>query len=167
MSDAAQSLPDKLRAMRVNGVEQIIPFTLRKLRIRTADPNRLMRAGKVPDILTPLVAKTIYQEVSDAELQNFATKPREQAADALAVLDSLNIVARDVLVQPKVVDDPQSDDEIAIEELTMAERRWIFRLALAPAEVLTNFRYQPDGDVELVAEGDDVPLAAEPSGERT
>lgn len=136
----------EFRKMREEGVPQTL-LSGRKVRLRTVTPDRLLRAGRVPDILTPLVTKMLFEQVSNQELNDFIS-PREQAKDSLEMIDSLNVVCEAALLYPRIVEKPTQDDEIAIDDLTLADRGWIFKLAFQPAEVLSRFRLESVGNVE-------------------
>ena len=130
-----------LKEMREKGIEQCLPPTGRLIRLRVLDAPSLLRHGKIPDILTPLVVRSVYQELTDDEMRAFLGQPRVNIDDALAMLDTMEFVCKHSIA-----------DETPIEELTLAEKRWIFRLVMGPAEILTNFRYDPTLDVEYVDE---------------
>ena len=150
----------EFRTMREQGVRQTLPSG-RVVRLRTVTPDRLLALGDIPDILTSLVLRMIYGELQQNELDSFLS-PREKAAEARQVIASLNVVCRAALLYPTVVEaDPQGDDEILPDDLTLAERGWIFKLAFQPAEVLTRFRYESTPDVEVVPDGKDDPQPAE------
>lgn len=150
------------RAMREQGVVQTLPSG-RVVRMRTVTPDRLLRLGHIPDILTPFALGLLYGKDPDVEAVQFL-QPREQAQEAIAMLDSIAVVCRAALVSPRVVDDPQAEDEIAIEDLTIDERGWVFRLALWPAEMLKSFRFQPSGNVETLPDGQEPEPTPEPAG---
>lgn len=145
---------EELALVRVQGKEITIPSTERVLHIRPLDIAQILQEGKVPDILTPLVIKTVYSNVEDEEILGFLTTERKNVNEALA-----HIEAVDFVVQHSVV------DQVQIKDLTWGEKRWIFRLALIPAEYLANFRYEEDADVADVSEGDEVREAAERDSE--
>jgi hypothetical protein len=69
------------------------------------------------------------------------------------MIESINYVCKAALLYPKVVDTPKAEDEIAVTELSLSDRMWIFKLAFMPAEVLSRFRYEPSRDVEDSADG--------------
>jgi hypothetical protein len=56
-------------------------------------------------------------------------------------------------------------DGTKVEELTLAEKKLIFRFALGSNELLVSFRYEPQQSpavVAVVEESDHLPSAAEP-----
>lgn len=141
-----------LHQMRSKGIEQRIPGTDRLVRLRVIDPPALLREGKMPDILTPLVIRSIYQDLTDRELRDFLGQPKANVTDALALLETMDFVCERTIM-----------DGTELADLTLAEKRWIFRLVMGPAELLTTFRYDPNADVADMDEGDEVREVAEPS----
>lgn len=134
-----------IQAMRENGVEHTIPTTERVLLLRSLEPADLLRDGKMPDLLTPLVVRSVYEDVSDKAVVDYLEGVRTTKEEALAFLDSLDYIARKSIM-----------DGTKVEDLILSEKRWIFRLVMGPAEFLATFRYEPPSNVELVDEGDEV-----------
>lgn len=149
----------EFRAMREQGVVQRL-LSGRTVRLRTVTPDRLLKLGHLPDILTPLVTKMIYQDVNDQELKQFI-QPRDTVTETLELLESLRIVCEAGLISPRIVDNPQADDEIRIDDLTLAERGYVFRLVFQPAEVLRTFRYEPTRDVDAAHKEQGIPQPTE------
>ena len=146
---------EALSEMKAKGTEVLIPGTERLVRLRTLDAEALLREGKIPDILTPLVIKSVYEELSDREVRGVLTQSRGSKEDALAMLEAIDFV-----VEKSIADGTKAKD------LTLGEKRWIFRLAMEPAELLTTFRHDPNADVESLAEGDEVQPNAKSDNER-
>lgn len=144
----------ELRAMREQGVWQTL-LSGTPVRMRIVTPDMLLAGGSMPDILSPLVTKMIFEYVEGFELDGFIAQ-REEAKHALEVVKSLNLVCKAALLEPRIVDTPQADDEICAEDLTLADRGWIFKLAFQSAEFLKTFRNEPARDVEAApdSEGD-------------
>lgn len=132
----------------------------RRVLMRNVTPDALLKLGKIPDILTPLVLKMVYEGVETEEITAFWA-PRERVDETLEMLESLRVVCTAALIYPRIVDNPQAEDEIAIEDLSLAERGSIFHLALQPAELLQRFRVQPQTDVEPVPDGARLPEPSE------
>ena len=141
-----------LKEMKERGIEQIIPGTNRLIRLKTVDAQSFLRSGNMPDILTPLVVRSVYADLSDDEVRSFLGKPKESIPDAIALLDTIDFVCTKTIM-----------DGTPLEELTLGEKRWIFRLVMSPAELLISFRYDPELDVEFVDEVEDVRDVAEQS----
>lgn len=134
-----------LRKMRTEGIEQTLPGTERVVRLKVVDAPSLLREGKMPDILTPLLIRSVYQDLDDSELRAFLGNAKGNVVDALSLLETIEFVCQQAIMDKTVLDD-----------LTLAEKRWIFRLAMGPAEILTTFRYDPNPDVASVDESEDL-----------
>lgn len=145
MANQDPSLVARIKAMREQGDEQIIPDTLRVVRIRTLEAKDLLLEGNFPDILTPLVVKSTYQELLTAQIKEYFEMNAKDVEQAKRMLEAIDFVCRKSIV-----------GDTDINDLTMSEKRWIFRLAVGPAEMLVSFRYEPDEDVEFVAEGEEL-----------
>lgn len=146
----AMSLAERLDIMRATGWEQILPPTGRKILLRSLEADKLLRDGECPDILTPLLIRSIYDELNDTAIREFLDTPAVILEDALKYVDMLNLIAGKAIA-----------DGTKVTDLTLAEKKWIFRLVLTGAETLVYFRFEPTPDVALVAEVNDVPQAAE------
>jgi hypothetical protein len=145
-----QTVVERISEMTSKGWSQTMPGTGRTIRLRTVDCVELLREGKVPEILTPLVVKSVYQELSDNDTRRFIEQSREKIEDAIALADSINFICERAIT-----------DGTKVKDLTIAERRWIFRLVLGPAELLVTFRIEQEYDVETVAEGEDLQSTTE------
>lgn len=141
------------RTMREQGVPQTL-LSGRKVKMRAVTPDKLLRSGRVPDILTPLVVKMLKGEAQNEEIDDFYGKERDEVKDWLAMIDSVNVVCEAALVYPRVVEQPEGDDEIAIDDLSLQDRFWIFKLAFQPAEVLSRFRLESLADVDDSADSE-------------
>ena len=140
-----QTIAERVGEMNSKGWTQIMPGTNREIRLRTVDCVELLREGKVPDILTPLIVKSVYQELGDSDTRRYLEASREKVEDAISLADSIDFICTKAIT-----------DGTKVKDLTMAEKRWIFRLVLGPAELLVTFRLEQDDDVEIVDEGQDV-----------
>lgn len=140
-----KTILELIEDMRRYGDPQTLPVTFRKVRVRSADAKALLKEGNLPDILTPMVVKSVYQDISDRELREFLGKPVTKVEDALAMADAI-----DYVVEKHLVSGAKPGD------LTPAEKRWVFRLVMGSAESLVTFRLDETPDVESVPEGDEV-----------
>lgn len=122
-------------------------------RIRPVALDVLLRQGTIPDLLTPFVAKMIYEGVDTKELDALLSveKLAEQSDEMLALIDAICIAA---FLEPRIVADPQADDEIAIEDVELADRGTVFSLAVLPANDLRRFLERQASSVEPVPDGD-------------
>lgn len=145
VSPKERTISELLAEMNTKGIEFKIPGSERIVRIRNLDAPTLLREGKMPDILTPLVIRSIYQEISDKEIREFLGQNKNTVNDALALLETMDFVAERVIM-----------DGTRVAELTLGEKRWLFRVAMEPAELLVSFRYDPNDDVADVDESHEV-----------
>lgn len=142
---------ERIALMRRDGWEQTFT-TGRKIRLRTLEPDMLLREGDCPDILTPLLLKSLYSNHRDDEVREFLEQPLPTAQDALAFVELLNLIALRTIV-----------DDTKVEELTLAEKKLIFRFALGSSELLVDFEYTPPQLVDAVPQSDDVSQAPQRS----
>ena len=143
------SIVERLRVMRREGWEQTFN-TGRKVRLRSLEPHMLLREGDCPDMLTPLLLKCLYGDNRDAAVGEFLEEPFATVENALAYVDLLDLIAAKAIA-----------DETPIEELTLAEKKLIFRFSLGSPELLVTFLYKPPAPVAVVEESDDIPSPAE------
>jgi hypothetical protein len=140
----------KLSIMFMKGWAQTLPTTQRNIRLRSVRPADLLRSGECPDILTPLVLRSIYDEVGDPEWREFLDKPIERAEEAIQYADMLTTVCRMGIA-----------DDTPVDSLSDGEKKIIFRFVMGPAEMLVLFRYEAQPNVESVAEGEGISQLAE------
>lgn len=145
------TLAQRMDVMKMSGWEQIIPTTLRHVRLRTVEPADLLRSGECPDILTPLMLRSIYQDLTDPEIRELLDKPPTQVEEAIKYSDMIDLVVAKGIA-----------DDTAMSALSLGEKKWIFRLLLSPAEMMVLFRHNTaQAVVESVAEGEPVSQTAE------
>jgi hypothetical protein len=133
-----------------------LPYSGKLVRMRTVRPDHLLKLGRIPDPLTKLVVDMVFGKTETKDIDSFLEEQSSVEA-AKDMLESLRVVCTAGIIEPKIVDNPVADDEIAIDDIELADRGYIFRLVFVPAEALSNFRYKPPTDVEVMANG-----AAEP-----
>lgn len=143
-------IPALLKEMRTKGIEQEMLDTGRKIRLRHLDAAELLADDKMPDELTPLVVRSVYDDLDDNLLTKHLRKERSGKDDALAHINTLKYVAGKAIM-----------DGTKVEDLTLPEMRWIFRLVMGPADSLAVFRLHENLDVGSVDSGEDVPSPAE------
>ena len=140
------------RQAREEGYIQHLPSG-KVVRLRPVSPDQLIVLGNVPDRLTPLVLRMVY-EGSDAELMDAFTEPNTTAAEARESIELFNVVCRLAFVAPRIIENPQADDEISIDDVSLADRGFVFRLATGPAELLRTFRWQATEAVDDLSDGE-------------
>jgi hypothetical protein len=122
-------------------------------RLRPVTPDQLIISGDVPDILTPLVVQMLYRGTNGSELTQLVSA-QESLSQAKATITLCNAVCRAAFVEPRIVDDPQADDEISINDVAIIDRYFVFQLASQPAEVLRAFMFPEAPTVAVVPDGD-------------
>lgn len=147
------------RAAREEGFEQLLPSG-NVARLRPVALADLVAQGKVPDLLTPLVMRMAFEGI-DAEPSELHDVERGQEWTA-AVLATYAAVCRAAFVSPRIVDDPQADDEIAIDDVDLFDRASVFFISTRGVETLRRFRLGPETDVDAVSDGQDDGDAAQP-----
>ena len=134
-------------------------------KIRPVALDVLLRQGKVPDLLTPFVAKMIYEGVDTKELDALLSveKLAEQSDEMLELIDAICVAA---FLEPRIVDDPQAEDEISIEDVELADRGTVFSLAMLPANDLRRFLDRQAASLEPVSDGNgDGPAPEQPAAD--
>jgi hypothetical protein len=130
-----------LRAWREEGFVYRLPSAGVEVRLRRVALDQLVAAGQIPDFLTPMAYKVLFQQLGGPE--------PDFKSDA-EFIQLVNIIATAALLEPRIVDNPQADDEIALEDLDFGDRTAIYMIAKQPLEVLHRFRASQTGDVATV-----------------
>jgi len=115
-----------------------------KARLRPVPLDLLILSGKLPDLLTPLAAQSLWNEQVSENLV-------DQVQMVKGYAELVNIVVRVAMLDPKVVDNPQAEDELALEDIDFSDKQAIFQLAYQPASVLEKFRDQQVRSLEAVS----------------
>lgn len=153
------TLGSTLRAMREHGV--VLPFPSgNNYRVRVVGAARLLRRSNLPNVLLSFVIDAIYKGVTADKIDAFMSL-QEQAQHALEFLDSLRICCEEVFLEPRIVEKPQADDEISIDDLSLVDQSWAFDLAFGFARELRPFRPEQESDVVSLPVTQDVPQATE------
>lgn len=156
MSDlnGARHVPtiEELRRAYEEGIPQTLLSGI-QVKMRPVQPDKLLAAGTVPDILTPLVMRMIFPPPEAEvhfpdEVNTFLSQERKKAADTVEFVRAVDVVCAASLVDPSVVP-----------YLPLSDRMWIFKLAFLPVEVLSRFRLKSTRDVGAVPDeqGDEQP----------
>jgi hypothetical protein len=122
-------------------------------RLRPVSPDQLLTTGEVPDILTPLVVRMLFEGADGSELSQLSD-PSAVVQNAGATVQLFNTICRLAFVEPRIVADPQGDDEISINDVPLLDRGFVFQLVTQPAEVLRDFMFPESGTVAAVPDGE-------------
>lgn len=147
-----------MREMREQGM--VLPFPSGNYyRIRVLGAAHLLRRGNLPNILLSFVVDAIYTSVNEEKLDAFR-KLQDKAETALEFLESLRIVCEEMFLEPRVVADPQADDEVSIADVMLIDQWTAFERAFGLVRELLPFRDQSQADVGSVPVAQDVPQTA-------
>lgn len=123
-------------------------------RLRPVAVDALLAAGRIPDLLSGVAAKTLWVETDTATIA-------EQAETAKNFADLINLIVPLAMLEPQVVDRPEGDNEIALEDIEFADKIAIFQLATGGSTVLKSFREQQARAVAPVSDGESIQPATE------
>jgi len=124
------------------------------VRLRPVALDMLIATGSIPDILTPAAAKILW----DGPDAGLIAERNEIDREFIALV---NTIVPAAMLYPRVVDTPQADDEISLDDLDFSDKVAIYQLAIQPAAVLRRFCDQQKADVEPVHDGQDDEPATE------
>lgn len=115
----------------------------------------LLEHNLVPDVLLPIVQEIALGKRSEI--------PADDWQMIMGINDLTKAICRAVFVNPRIVDDPQDDNETRIEAIEEADRNWVFfELVNRPARDLERFHPRYHAGVESVATEPDHLPSAEP-----
>ena len=112
----------------------------------------LLERGKVPDTLSGMVSQLILK----------GGKPAATLETYQDFAELISWVCHIAFIEPRIVDDPQEDNEISIDDVGFEDRVFVFNWAQKEVQYLMPFRPEPSGDVADVAGSQQLPLQAEP-----
>lgn len=146
------------RAPREKGITVKLPSG-HVARLRPVGLDLLVRVGYVPSILGSYIIDMI--ERGKGELPKEATLDDEK--EWFRFLDCLVELA---FVSPKVVKDPQADDEISVDDVELGDKMEIWKLLGAPARELVSYFRQTEERPQAMAASEVHPPTGEPDLER-
>ena len=152
------------RKPRVEGYLVELPSGHRA-RIGPVDLSILLLKGDIPDLLTPLATRIIFEGVDEEEMdQQFSI---DQVLDrAGETMDFINTICRAAFIEPRIVREDPGEGEILIEDVCIDDRSHVFSIAIHGARVLQSFRVGQEGAVEPPRDSEDEPDEAEqPAGD--
>lgn len=130
------------------------------VRMRPAALDVLIASGKIPDLLTPAAADALWGDrlLNSAEVKGLLA----EAKAAKDFTSLVNLVVRASVMEPRIVDNPQADDEISLEDIEFPDKLLIYQLAIQPVTVLNSFRDRQIADVEALPDGEDAQPSPQP-----
>lgn len=119
--------------------------------------DQLILSGRIPHLLAPLAAKTLWQDPEKTDLE-VSLDPE----NTKRYMELVDVVVPSAVVSPKIrirhLEETKTleEDELWLDELTFIEKVEIFKLAVQPSEVLRHFRKQQERALESVRNLQDV-----------
>lgn len=153
------------KRLRVEGVEKVLPDGGLTVRIRAVEMSWFLMRANLEDFLTPLVTNLIDRvelraSQEDMKKREDALSPQELIAYEQEGLRLRAEYAKYAMISPRIVDDPQGEDEIALDDLSYINAIVIWNWATQPLEALASFRRGPAQDLDAVgAESGSAPKA--------
>lgn len=126
-------------------------------RLRPVAVDALLAAGRIPDLLSGIAAKALWTETGTASIA-------EQAEQAKGFADLINLIVPLAMLEPRVVDAPEGDGEISLDDVEFSDKIAIFQLATGGSTLLRTFRRDQEKRLAVVPDGEDVQPATEPLG---
>lgn len=136
-------------------ITTILPYSGMVVELGRAQLDQLLLAGKIPDVLTPIVSDLLWVSVGQGK------RTQDEIEADKRFFELVNTVTTACLLNPRVVDNPTQDDELAIGDIDFADKLIIYKLATQPLAVLHRFRQGQTPTVDSVPEGDDLQPATE------
>jgi hypothetical protein len=124
-------------------------------RLRPVALDQLIISGKLPDLLTPIAAKSLWTETDTSTIA-------DQVETAKGFAELVNLVVPLAMLTPRIVLDPQADDEIAMDDIEFSDKIAIFQLATGGSTVLRAFRERQEASVDALPDSEDVRPKTEP-----
>lgn len=115
-------------------------------RLRPVALDVMLANGQMPDLLAPIAAKSLWDEIDTEKIAGMVDMAKGMA-------DLFGIVCKAALLEPRVVDNPTADDEIALDDIEFQDKAAIFQLAIAPTRALELFRRQQEQRLAAVHDG--------------
>lgn len=132
-------------------------------RLRPVALDALVTAGEIPDTLTPLAARMMWQTGSSDE----ADEPEQEDQSferGKQSIEFTNLIVRSAMIEPRICEEDCEvceedcevcDDCILIEDIDFDDRIAIQRLVLRSAEAMRRFRDKQAANVEAVPDSED------------
>lgn len=135
------------RKAREEGFEILFPSGNTAM-IRPVEADFFLRVGRIPDALAPLMNTIISGDSYKLEIP-----PIEELEKKKGWVDFLNQLVTYAFVTPKVVENPQADDEISVDDLSYLDKFFIYQRFTLPASKLRGFRKEQTEPVVIVDAG--------------
>lgn len=141
------------RAPREKGITVKLPSG-NVARIRPVGMDLVVRVGYIPGVL----ANTIVGMIETGHGEPPTSADLEEEKEWFRFLDCLCELA---FVAPRIVKEPQADDEISIDDVELQDKMAIWRVLGAPARALVDYFQRQAQPVEAVANAEVHPSTGE------
>ena len=129
------------REPRENGFVVTLPSG-NTARIRPVALDVMIQDGRLPDLLSPIAARSLWTETDVEEIGKVG-----ELATGMAEL--FGYVCKASFIEPRVVDgEDLGEGEISLSDVCFDDKAFVFQLAIQPAQVLHRFCEQQTRDVE-------------------
>lgn len=156
---ASVTLGKTMRKAREEGFLLLFPSG-NHYRVRFPTAAALLKRGDLPNPLLRFVTDAYYSGVTQTKFDAFMAA-QERADAALEMDASAKVICQAMFLEPRVVDEPQADDEVTIDDIPPEDQNWAFQLAFMRAQLLAPFRQEQAAVVERVPKAESVPQAGE------
>lgn len=137
------------RKLREEGVIVTLPSG-NVARLRPLGIPALIRSGKIPDLLSGLAAEVVWNDQP-------SSKQIQQSVDlAKGSIELLDIVTQEAFLEPRIVAEPSKDDEISVDDVSLADKYFVMTFVSAPTQALAKFRAEQTAGVDAVPDGQGV-----------
>lgn len=116
-------------------------------RLRPVALDTLLASGDIPDFLTPIVGRMLFEDQEEGEVFDAGNLVPE-------TVRLIDLVVRASFIEPRVVDDPQADDEIGLADISAQDKGEVFALATQPARVLASFSDDQAQGLDPLSDGE-------------
>lgn len=127
----AVTTAEERRKKREAGLELTFPEYGDVVAIRPLDEGFFLQAGMIPDFLAPVVQELL----GTGKIEKLPSPEKNEKW--LTFLDKM---VKFAYLHPKVVDQPQGDDEIAIEDVGYSDKVFLYSFFGSSANILRAFR---------------------------
>ncbi len=141
--------------------EEGVPLTLPSgnvARIRPVPLVKLIERGEVPDFLTPIAVSQIIGVAEDGTGSAWGVFEDENEPETeddvkrmLNTVSFMEFLCKEAFVEPKIVDEPEADNEIALEDVGVEDMGFVAHASLQAGGMLELFRQRQESAMAAVA----------------
>ena len=135
------------RKTREQGIPMVMPSG-NVAAIRPLGVSVLLKTGKIPDFLIGVISDAVMG-VAVEKRRKFDINDTEKLS---ALFEFQDAIAEDMFASPRIVSQPQADDEISIDDVALEDKAWLLQFIGAPIAALERFRLQQKVDVDAVGD---------------